>query len=168
MARIGPFPGMTIADVGAGTGYFALPCAEAVGREGKVLAVDFQKEMLEKIRNKLSESGAPQNVVLVEGEVTRTTLPGDSCDLVFMANLWHELDDEGGVLSEVKRIIRPGGRLAILDWKADLVPPPGPPAAHRISQDNLRHVLLWHGWSVKYAENVGMYSYLIIAVLPVI
>jgi ubiquinone/menaquinone biosynthesis C-methylase UbiE len=168
VARIGPVSGMTIADVGTGTGYFALPFAKAVGSEGKVLAVDFQKEMIEKLRNKLSGSGAQQNVVLVEGEAARTTLPGNSCDLVFMANLWHELDDDAGVLSEVKRLIRPGGRLVILDWRADVSPPPGPPAAHRVSLETLRQVLSRHGWTVTSAGNVGMYSYLIIAVLPVI
>jgi ubiquinone/menaquinone biosynthesis C-methylase UbiE len=166
MVRIGLVPGMTIADVGTGTGYFALPFASAVGIEGKILAVDFQKEMLEKLRLKLSGSGAPQNIVLVEGEAGRTTLPGDSCDLVFMANLWHELDDEAGVLGEVKRLIRPGGRLAILDWRADVGPPPGPPAAHRVPLETLQQVLSAHGWRVTSAGNVGMYSYLVIAGSP--
>jgi ubiquinone/menaquinone biosynthesis C-methylase UbiE len=168
MARIGTVSGMTIADVGTGTGYFALPFAMAVGTGGKVLAVDFQKEMLEKLGLKLSRTGNPQNVVLVEGEASRTTLSGNTCDLVFMSNLWHELDDDAGVLREVKRLIRPGGRLVILDWRADVVPPPGPPAAHRVSQDNLRHILSWHGWSVTHAGNVGTYSYLLIAGLPVV
>lgn len=117
-----------------GTGYFALPFARAVGIDGKILAVDFQKEMLEKLRLKLSGPVALQNIVLVEGEAARTTLAGNSCDLVFMANLWHELDDEAGVLAEVKRLIRPGGCLVILDWGGDVAPssrsacrPPGPP-----------------------------------------
>jgi ubiquinone/menaquinone biosynthesis C-methylase UbiE len=168
IARIGPVLGMTIADVGTGTGYFAFPFAKAVGSEGKVLAVDFQKEMLEKLRHKLSGFGAQQNVVLVQGEAARTTLPGNSCDLVFMSNLWHELDDDAGVLREVKRLLRPGGRVAILDWRADLVPPPGPPVAHRVSLETLRQVLSRHGWTVNYSENVGMHSYLIIVGLKVI
>ncbi len=168
MTRIGPVPGMTIADVGTGTGYFALPFAGAVGIEGKILAVDFQKEMLEKLRQKLLGSGAPQNIVLVEGEAGRTTLPGNSCDLVFMANLWHELDDEAGVLGEAKRLIRPGGRLAILDWRGDVDSPPGPPVAHRVPLDTLLQVLSRDGWRVTSAGNLGMYSYLVIAGLPVI
>jgi ubiquinone/menaquinone biosynthesis C-methylase UbiE len=167
MARIGPLTGMTIADVGTGTGYFALPLARAVGCEGNVRAVDFQKEMLEKLRQKLSGTGAPQNIVPVEGEAGRTTLPGNSCDLVFMANLWHELDDETGVLGEVQRLLRPGGRLAVLDWRGDVDSPPGPPVAHRVPLETLLQVLSRHGWQVMSAENIGVYSYLLIAVLPV-
>ena len=166
LARIGPVSGMTITDVGTGTGYFALPFAGAVGIEGKILAVDFQKEMLEKLRLKLSGAGAPQNIFLVEGEAGRTTLPGNSCELVFMANLWHELDDEAVVLDEAKRLIRPGGRLAILDWRGDGGSPPGPSVAHRVPLDTLRRVLSRHGWRVDSAENVGMYSYLVIAGFP--
>jgi len=168
LARIGSVSGMTIADVGTGTGYFALPFAGAVGRGGKVLAVDFQKEMLEKLRHKLSMPGAPQNIVLVEGEAARTTLSGKSCDLAFMSNLWHELDDEAGVLAEMERIVRPGGRLAILDYRADVAPPPGPPATHRVSREDLEQVLLRHGWTVGHAGNVGTYSYILIAQPPAI
>jgi ubiquinone/menaquinone biosynthesis C-methylase UbiE len=163
MARLAIVPGMTIADIGTGTGYFALPFAGSVGSNGKILAVDFQKEMLEKLGRKLSGPGAPRNIILVEGEAANSTLGDNCCDLVFMANLWHELDDEAGVLREVKRLIRPKGRLAILDWRADPVPPPGPPAAHRIAAEDVGHVLLRHGWSVESAGHVGAYHYLVVA-----
>jgi ubiquinone/menaquinone biosynthesis C-methylase UbiE len=160
LARLGPVSGMTVADVGAGTGYFALPLAGAVGAGGKVLAVDFQPEMLEKLKIRLSSKGAPRNVVPVGGEAARTNLPAGSCDLVFMSNLWHELDDRAGVLGEVQRLLRQGGRLAILDYRAELLPPPGPPASHRVSLDSLLEFLVGQGWSVRYAENVGEFSYL--------
>ncbi len=163
IARIGLKPGMTIADVGAGTGFFALPFARAVGDAGMVLAVDFQKEILEILGAKLSAPGAPKNVTRVEGEAARTTLHGATCDIVFMSNLWHELDDEPGVLREVRRLLRPGGRLAIVDWRGDVPPPPGPPAAHRVSLDELRQVISDNGWSVDTAENIGMYSHIVIA-----
>ena len=166
MARIGPVSGMTVADIGAGTGYFALPFTKAVGAAGMVLAVDFQKEMLEKLRSKLSDPGSPRNLVIVEGEAARTTLPGSSCDLVFMSNLWHELDDYPGVLREMMRLLQPGGRLAILDYRVDAVPPPGPPVAHRVPMEKLREVLSQHGWPVISAGNVGMYSYMVVAGLP--
>jgi ubiquinone/menaquinone biosynthesis C-methylase UbiE len=166
LALIRPLRGLTIADIGTGMGYFALPLARAVGQEGKVLAIDFQGEMIRRLERKVSESGAPGNLVILEGEAARTTLPDLSCDLVFMSNIWHELDNHPGVLGEVRRILKPEGRLAVLDWRGDIAPPPGPPPGHRVALESLRHLLLKHGWPVKAAVNVGLFSYLIITSPP--
>ncbi len=163
ITRIGIVPGMIIADIGAGTGTFALPFANAVGKGGRVIAVDIQREMLEILSRKIAAPGAPGNVVLLEGEALHTSIEGGRCDLVFMGNIWHELDDVAGVLGEAKRVLRPRGRLAILDWRKDLLPPPGPPSAHRVSIDDARNALVQHGWSVTQAENLGKNHYLLSA-----
>ncbi len=166
---IAPLPlraGSVVADVGAGTGYFTLPLASAVGENGKVLAVDFQKEMLTRISQKLAQPNAPLNVELVEGDAIRTTLFTGSCDLVFMANLWHELDDYPAVLREATRILRQDGILAILDWRADRPSPPGPPAGHRVSADQAKTMLADHHWSVMSSQNIGQYSYLLLGSRP--
>ena len=115
--------GAVVADIGAGTGFFALPIAKAVAPAGRVFAVDMQPEMLELLRKKLSVSGTPSNVELVHGKADATTLPDDSCDLIFIANVWHELDQRDEVLAEMRRILGKNGRLAILDWRADVEPP---------------------------------------------
>lgn len=156
-------PGAVVADIGAGTGYFTLPIARAVGDAGRVYAVDFQREMLSHIRKKLSAPGSPSNVQVVEGEAARTTLPAGSCDVVFMANLWHELDDYPDVLREVGRILRAGGFLAIVDWRADLPSPPGPPVEHRVAASRVQATLRDNGWSVLKGGQVGIYSHLILA-----
>ena len=163
MASIGLVPGLVVADVGAGTGFFAIPFARVIGNRGKVYAVDFQDEMLKKLNDKLSLPEAPTNIVALKGEALNTTLAKESCDVVFMANIWHELDDHPGVLREAKRLLRPGGRLAILDWRADLPSPPGPPASHRISQADVIDTLVKQGWLTLHSGHVGTYSYLILA-----
>ena len=165
LAALTVAPGLTVADVGAGTGYFSLPIARTVGPKGKVFAVDLQKEMLEMIREKLTPSEQPKNIELVEAPAIRTTLPGRSCDMVFMANIWHELDDHAGVLREIGRILRPGGALAILDWRHDLPSPPGPPAEHRIPLASVHEVLEGSGWKILLSTTVGQYSYLLKALL---
>src|SRR5579883_2360045 len=76
--QLGLQPGMHVADIGAGTGYFAIPMARAVSPGGRVFAVDVQPEMLDLLRARL-EPSLP--VVLVEGEATRTTLTDHSVDL---------------------------------------------------------------------------------------
>ena len=155
--------GMTIADVGAGTGYFALPMARMVGEKGKVLAVDFQQEMLDRLHQKIHESGSSGNIELVRGEAVRTALPDRSVDMVFLANVWHELDDLAAVLAEAKRILQPGGRIAILDWRPDVIQPPGPPLSHRIAPASVAVMLRQEGWERESTCNIGAYNYLVTA-----
>jgi ubiquinone/menaquinone biosynthesis C-methylase UbiE len=161
---IGLAKGMTVADIGAGTGYFAVPFARAVGPEGRVLAVDLQPEMLALIGAKLEASDAPGNIELLEGTAERTGLPDGACDVALLANLWHELDDHGVVLEEVRRVLKPGGRVAVLDWRADVAPPPGPPQDHRIGEAEALRELEAGGFRVVRSGQFGAYSYLAVAV----
>jgi arsenite methyltransferase len=155
--------GMSVADIGAGTGYFTLPIARAVGSDGKVHAVDFQTGMLDLLGKKLLEPNAPTNIPLIHGTATHTTLPSVCADLVFLANVWHEVDDHALVLKEAARILRKNGRMAILDWRPNVQQPPGPPIDHRISAKTVAETLKLNGWNVERSGNVGKYSYLILA-----
>src|ERR1039458_5222318 len=118
--------GETVADVGAGTGYFSLPLAQAVGPQGRVYAVDAQEEMLSLLRQKLDEFTL-SIVELIHAEADNTGLPASCCDLVFAANVWHEFDDHAAVLREFARVLKTDGRIAILDWRTDVLPEHGPP-----------------------------------------
>ena len=157
---------MSVADIGAGTGYFSLPIAQQIGNTGKLFAVDFQDEMLDHIRKKLGRQEAPRNIELKHGEAVATTLRDQSVDLVYLANVWHELDDQGTVLNEAKRILRPGGELAILDWRPDVVQPPGPPLQHRVAPDAVALTAQREGWTLLSMGHVGVYSYLVQARVP--
>jgi ubiquinone/menaquinone biosynthesis C-methylase UbiE len=155
--------GMPVADIGAGTGYFTLPIARTVGSGGKVHAVDFQTAMLDLLGKKLLEPNAPANITLVHGTATHTTLPDKCVEFVFLANVWHEVDDHALVLKEAARILKNKGRLAILDWRPNVQRPPGPPLEHRISATAVAEDLNLNGWTVERLGNVGNYSYLIMA-----
>ncbi len=158
--------GMHVADVGAGTGYFAIPLAKAVGPEGKVYAIDLQSDMLNLLREKINRSDALRNIELVRGEASRTTLATRSNDLVLIANVWHELDDHEAALREAARILVPGGTLALLDWRPDIDAPPGPPSNHRISATHVVQCLEKNRWTAAPPINIGRYSYFISAHLP--
>lgn len=162
VARVGARPGLAIADIGAGTGYFAVPLARAVAPTGKVFAVDRQPEMLERLRARL-EASDRDVVALVHGDAAATTLDAASIDVAFMANVWHELDDHAAALDEMARVLEPGGRLAILDWRADVAGPPGPPAEHRIASADVVALLSRRGWKLESQGEVGRFSYLLIA-----
>ncbi len=159
---LGLAAGMTVADIGAGTGYFAFPLARAVGAAGKVWAIDLQPEMLDKLRAKLLKDAAP-NVELVLGDATATSLGSRCADVVLMANLFHELPDVPAALRESARILRAKGRLAIVDWRPDVERPPGPPIEHRVALARVAEELSANGWSVAHRANVGRYSYLVVA-----
>ena len=159
LERLAVLPGMTIADVGAGTGYFALPMGRAVLPGGRIFAVDAQPEMLEHLRAKVAELP----ISLVHGTAEHTTLLDASVDLVLLANVWHEIDDTAAALVETRRILRPGGRIAILDWRTDVEQPPGPPLSHRVSATDTVASLRSAGWNVAKPETIGTYSHLVLA-----
>ena len=165
LARLALQPDLAVADVGAGTGYFALPIAEVVGASGKVYAVDVEPQMLAKLQARVAESHTV-NVHCVHGEASATNIPDSSCDLILMANVWHEFDSHSAVLGEAARILKPAGRIAILDWCADLDSPPGPPKAHRIAKQAVCDLLAASGWKVLYIADAGMFSYLVMASRP--
>jgi ubiquinone/menaquinone biosynthesis C-methylase UbiE len=117
--------------------------------------------MLSRLRSKLADAGV-DNVQCFEGAASSTGLPSACADLVFMANVWHEFDDHAAVLAEAQRLLKPRGRVAILDWRPDVEPGQGPPIAHRIAWSEAKASLEAAGLIVGLAENVGRYSWLLI------
>jgi ubiquinone/menaquinone biosynthesis C-methylase UbiE len=154
--------GEIVADIGAGTGYFALPMAALVGRNGLVFALDLAPEMLARLRSKI-EAGGVENVKCVEGTAESSGLASGCADVVFMANVWHEFDDSAAVLREAQRVLAAGGRIAILDWRPDVEPDHGPPIAHRIPLSAVKGSCDSVGLVVHFSGNVGRYSWLLIA-----
>ncbi|HEV2484595.1 MAG TPA: class I SAM-dependent methyltransferase [Terracidiphilus sp.] len=152
--------GDTVADLGAGTGYFSLPLAQAVGAEGKVYAVDAQAEMLAHLRQKLHERSV-SNVELIHAEAESTALPEGCCSLVFLANVWHEFADRSAVLEESRRILKHRGRIAIIDWRPDVERETGPPLDHRLDASNAVNLLRSTGFHQAANVNVGRYSWLV-------
>ena len=153
-------PGDTIADIGAGTGYFSLPLAKAAGPLGLVFAVDSQAEMLGRLQYKL-DTGCISNIRPVLAEADSTSLPDVSCNLVFLAKVWHEIADRVAVLMEAKRILKSGGRIAVLDWRPDVEPKPGPPLHHRISASDTVDSMQSAGFVAVKQGNVGKYSWFV-------
>ena len=112
---IGVLQGQIIADIGAGTGFFSVPLARAVGSHGKVFAVDMAQEMLDRINAKVVEHGL-ENIVPVLSSEDRIDIGDSTVDLVFTSSVFHEMRGQG-TLNEIRRILKPGGRFIVIDWK---------------------------------------------------
>ena len=106
-----------VADIGAGTGYFTFRIAPRVP-EGKVLAVDIQPEMLERLEAAAKERGVG-NVEPVLGEVDDPNLPEAAVDVVLMVDAYHEFDHPYEMMTAVARALKPGGRVVLVEYRGE-------------------------------------------------
>ena len=106
--------GNTVVDLGAGAGYFALKLSSAVGRQGRVFAVDLRKESLLFLWSRALLRGLA-NVHVVVGEEDNPRLPARAVDAVLICNTYHEFRNSAPILNQVFRSLRPGGRLVVVD-----------------------------------------------------
>ena len=111
-------PGMVVADLGAGTGYFTLRLATRVGPGGKVYATDLQPEMLRRLDARLSAAGL-HNVELRRAGEHDAALPAASLDLVLLVDVYHELSDPPGVMAGVRHALRGKGRLVLVEYRGE-------------------------------------------------
>ena len=110
-------PGMSVADVGAGVGGWTLAMATLVGAEGTVYATDVGAPQLAILRDVVARE-AVSNVTIIEGGPASTNLPDDCCHALFMRNVYHHLTQPEAVIDSVFAALKPGGRLAIIDFVA--------------------------------------------------
>ena len=125
-------PTASIADIGAGTGYFSIRLAKAVPR-GLVYAVDIEPAMLEHVR-KRSAAEHLANVVTVQASGTSPTLP-KPVDVVIVVDTYHHLPSRPTYFSDLRKSLAPGGRVAIIDFRKDA--PEGPPPEFRFEADQI-------------------------------
>lgn len=111
--------GYVVADIGAGTGLYALMFADAVGPRGRVYAEDIEPLFLDLI-NRRSEDSGFDNITAVLGRENDVTLPENSTDVVFIADTYHYFGDREAVMKSVLKALKPGGSLVIVDY--DLKP----------------------------------------------
>lgn len=110
-------PTDVVADIGAGTGYFTFRISPLVPK-GKVLAVDIQPEMIQYLRDNKAHNKAP-NVVPVLGTVQNPNLPTAGVDLVLIVDAYHEFDHPREMMRAIRNSLRPGGRLALVEYRAE-------------------------------------------------
>ena len=139
-------PGMTVADIGAGTGYLSRRMASEVAPDGKVLAVDVQPEMVRMLKRLAQQKGL-SNIVPSLGTETDVKLPAASVDLAIMVDVYHELAYPFEVMQSILRSLKPGGQLVFIEYRAEDANVPIK-ALHKMSEAQVRreaevHALVW-------------------------
>ena len=138
-------PGMTVVDLGAGTGYFEAHLAGAVGAEGKVIAIDSEPDMVSYMQARLEREPLPQ-VELRRADPGDSTLGTAEADLVLLVNTYHHITERPAYFAKLCAAMKPGGRLAVVDYTPG-DSPHGPPAAMRITPQAVQTELEGSGWT---------------------
>lgn len=138
--------GSSVADVGAGTGYYARRFADLVGPTGTVYAVDVQPEMFAMLQAAAKRRGY-EHIRPVLGTVRDVTLPAASIDVAIMVDVYHELEFPYEVLESVVRSVKPGGRIVFVEYRAEDSRVPIK-RLHKMSEAQIRleaeqHPLVW-------------------------
>ncbi len=126
-------PGMTVAEIGAGTGYFSRKIGKVLGPKGKVYAVDIQPKMLDLLKEYAAKEGV-SNIVPVVGTETDPKLPEGSVDRILMVDVYHEFQKPQEMLARIARALAPGGRVILVEYRAE--------------DDSAKHILADHRMSV--------------------
>ena len=110
--------GSSVGDVGAGSGYMSLRLARLVGAEGKVYAVDVQPGMLQLLQQNAAKAKV-MNLVPVLGAFDDPKLPAGALDLIIMVDVYHEFSQPQKMLQRMREALKPGGRLALFEYRAE-------------------------------------------------
>lgn len=131
---LGLKPGMTVADVGAGFGAWTIRLSKWIGPGGRVFATEIGASQLASLRESVKREGLA-NVTVVEGAASTTNLPAQCCDAIFIRDAYHHLTAPQDVLKSLAAALKPGGRLAVIDF------PPRPNSARPegVPQDRAGH-----------------------------
>ena len=153
-------PGEVIADIGAGSGYFTFRIAHHVGAKGKVFAVDVSPDMIRHMNRRIRDSKAA-NVVSVLAEPDDPLLGERSIDRFFICNVWHHVENPTKYLSMMKKMLKPGGEIVVIDFhKKEL--PFGPPLEMKIAREDLLKQMEANGFLVTKEHTFLPYQYFLV------
>jgi ubiquinone/menaquinone biosynthesis C-methylase UbiE len=127
MRLLGVKPGLNIADIGAGSGYYTIRLVQRVGPQGHVYAEDVVADYLERLARRVSSEGLAGSVTIVRGEPHDPRLPAGSLDLALLVHMYHEVAQPYGLLWNLRPALRPGARIAIIDARKETASHGTPP-----------------------------------------
>ena len=145
-----------IIDIGAGTGFFAKAFAKKA-ETVKIFACDISDVMISWMKDNVSS----ENIIPIKSDENKVPLNSNTADLVYLINVYHELEEPVQLLLEVYRLLKQGGKIAIIDWKKEETPE-GPPVAHRVEESIIFEKVKSAGFSnIKNYNILPYHSFLV-------
>jgi ubiquinone/menaquinone biosynthesis C-methylase UbiE len=160
VAALGLRPGQCVADLGAGTGYFSRLLSAAVGPNGTVFAVDPEPNLVAHLRERSEREHTP-NVTPVLASADNPRLPAGQVDLVLVVDTYHHIDDRITYLRNLKRVLRQGGRVAVIDWQKRPLPV-GPEMDHKLAREQVIDEMKEAGYRLAEEPTFLVYQYFLI------
>jgi arsenite methyltransferase len=151
--------GSTVADIGAGAGWFTIRLAQRVGPKGMVYAQDVQRLMLDAIKRRVQREGL-ENVTTVQAHGNEPNLPARTLDAILMVDAYQEVDNRVVYLRNLANALKPTGRIGIVNWKPGRGGP-GPDASERVAQSVVEADAAAAGLKVLDHEDLP-YQYLLV------
>lgn len=155
--------GDVVADIGAGSGYFALRFAPEVGPTGTVLAVDISAPMLDHLGKRATEAGVA-NVTTVLAAHDDPKLPAGAVNVAFTCNTWHHIDGRDAYLAKLKPSLAPGARFVIVDFHEEA--PMGPPRAMKLSRQSVVDEVTRAGFTLSAEHTFLPHQYYLVFTAP--
>ncbi|HYD93372.1 MAG TPA: class I SAM-dependent methyltransferase [Candidatus Paceibacterota bacterium] len=165
--QMGLREGMQVGDIGTGSGHYALAAANIVGEAGHVYAFDIQEDVLARLRSDAKQRGV-ENIETVWGDIEKEhgTLVADrSLDAVILSNTLFQLEKKEVALQEVKRILKPKGKLLVVDW-AGSYSGMGPKEEHVVPEQEAERMLIAAGFHKMKAFRGGPHHYALLFAAP--
>ena len=153
-------PGEVIADIGAGSGYFTFRLAHRVGDKGRVYAVDISPDMIRHLNRRILELKA-MNVTAILADADDPLLADASIDRFFFSDSWHHIENQSKYLSLIKKMLKPGGEIIMIDFhKKEL--PVGPPMQMKIAREDLIRQMESNGFRLTKEHTFLPYQYFLV------
>lgn len=153
LIRLGLHKGDVMADIGCGIGYFTIPAAEIVGKDGQVFAMDISPEMLSEVEIKVKDNNISNVKTILTGE-NDFKLEADKITIAFISTVLHEIEDKEKFLIGIKKLLLSKGRIAIVEWEK-VRGEFGPPSEERLDKTDLEKILRKLGFSNISTISIG-------------
>lgn len=155
--------GDIVADLGSGQGYYSIAISRAIGSKGKVYSIDIDSEILKRLKSE-ADNKKIKNLSVIQGDLEKvggTKLADDSCDAVIAANVFFQVRNKDAFVKEIRRILKPAGRVLVIDWK-DSFGGMGPQKKQLLSKDMARNFFEVHDFTYTRGVEAGEHHYGII------